>query len=132
MTWVFSLGRSSFAIALGVLIGAAAAILGARSAVHRIVIEDTPAEVVVAAAPPSPDRIVDVSRSALDQVGPLDGLVALMGLEPTERVARIGGAPASLDALAAGWLAAAPGDYLDVEIASATGAVRRVVVLVHR
>jgi hypothetical protein len=131
MTWVLSLGRSSFAIAFGVLIGAAAAILGARSAVHRIVVED-PAPQIVVAAPASPDRIVDVSRSALDQVGPLDGLVGLLALDPTERVARIGGAPASLDALAAGWRAAAPGDYLDIEIASASGAVRRVVVLVHR
>jgi hypothetical protein len=130
MTWVLTLGRSSFAIAFGVLIGAAAAILGARSAVHRIVVDDVPAEVVVAA---SPDRIVDVSRSALDEVGALDGLVGLLALAPDERIARIAGNQAVLASLEAAWLAAAPGDSLDVEIASTTGAsARRVVILVHR
>jgi hypothetical protein len=122
MNWALTLGRSAFAVALGVLIGAGAAIVGIHVATRDRVLDVQLPDVEM---PPSiersmsvPPTVVDVSRAAVEQSGGPLQLVAMIGASPTD--------PAVVD-LTTRWERAQPGDYIDVEL----GAGRRALVLVH-
>lgn len=80
------------------------------------------------AAAPSPPGVVvvDVARAAAG-----DHVLDLLGLAPGERVIAIDDRPASTEDVAAAWRLAAPGDYLDLAVASPGGAVRRLLILAH-
>jgi hypothetical protein len=122
MNWALTLGRSAFAVALGILIGAGAAVIGIEIATRdrgvAVVEPGAPLVMPSFAAAPEPPTVVDVSRSALEQSGGPLQLVAMLGVAPTDP---------SVVELATRWDRAEPGDYIDVELAGG----RRALVLVH-
>lgn len=125
MSWALS-GRSTFAfaVAIGVLVGAGAAVIGID-----LVMDDHPQSrvVEVPVAAPAPARIVDISRSAFARShAPVASLLRLEPLDPVVAIdgTRVDDAAAAVEAA---WAVAAPGEYLDLE--TATG--QRVLVLVH-
>ena len=134
MHWPLAVWRGSLSIAVGVLVGAGAAVVGIvaalpDSAPHRPV----RAPVAIVAPPPaeSPARVVDVSRTALERVGALDTLVTLAGIDAAHPVVSIDGAPVTdgLRDLATAYDVTPPGGYVDIGMGGDTP--RRVVVLVH-
>jgi hypothetical protein len=135
MNWALTLGRTSFAMALGVVVGAAAAVVGVEAAASRDCVVEAPV-VVARAAAEDPVTIVDVSRSALSRSGASGAasLVVLLGIRPDEPVVTIDGAAAvhGVDDLGAAWDRARPGGFIDVELGGPRAASgRRVLVLVH-
>src|SRR5690349_1069574 len=123
MSWALS-GRSTFAfaVAIGVLVGAGAAVVGIDLAM-----DGHPRVVEVPVAAPAPARIVDISRSAFAHGhAPVASLLRLEPLDPVVAIdgARVADATAAVEAAFA---VAPPGEYLDLE--TATG--QRVLVLVH-
>jgi len=120
MNWALSVGRSAFAVAFGILVGAGAALVGIEVATRdRVaVLELPPIEVPPSIAMATPPTVVDVSRSAIEQSGGPLQLVAMLGVAPTD--------PAVVE-LTTRWDGAEPGDYIDVELAGG----RRALVLVH-
>lgn len=70
--------------------------------------------------------IVDVSQRAAG-----DSVVDVLGLADGERVIAIGDVAARTDQVVDAWRRSAPGGYLDLTVEGG-GAVRRVLVLVHR
>ena len=71
--------------------------------------------------------VVDVDRAAAG-----DHVLDLLGLAPGERVVAIDDRPGTTEDVATAWRAAAPGRFLDLDVAGPGGAFRRVLVLVHR
>jgi len=150
MTWALAVGRSSFAIAFGVVIGAVAAAAGVqlalRSHQHEQWVHLEPPRIALSGAnlalPPSPEpdpvTIVDVSRSGVERAGGAGSLIGTVGVAPDEQLVSINGRDAlalpAADALVLAWVAAGAGDYLDLELVGvgpATGSHRRVLVLLH-
>src|SRR5262245_20102206 len=128
MSWALS-GRSTFAfaVAIGVLVGAGAAVVGIDLAMYghqRVVEVPVPVASLNASAPA---RVVDISRSAFARSHA--PVASLLGLEPMDPIVAIDGARVedSMAAVEAAWAVAPPGEYLDLETASG----RRVLVLVH-
>jgi hypothetical protein len=122
MNWALTLGRSALAVALGVLIGAGAALVGihiaTRDRVLPIGVDDLEAPPSVEMTRLAPPTVVDVSHAAVERSGGPLQLVAMLGASPTD--------PAVVD-LTTQWERAEPGDYIDVEL----GNGRRALVLVH-
>jgi hypothetical protein len=101
------------------LLGALVLLVAAPRREVRVVRERAAAVEVTA---PGDATVVDVSRRAAG-VDPMP----LLGLRPGERVAAVDGVAGDSITLAARWAYAAPGQYVDVEIAGG----RRILVLVH-
>ena len=122
LQWPGALWRGSLAIAIGVLGGTAAAVIG----IHAALPSSPPA--AAAAAPVPATTVIDVSRAGLERAGAIAGLAGLLGADATHPITMIDGAAVhdGLRDLAAAWDVTAPGDYLDVGVGS-----RRFVVLVH-
>jgi hypothetical protein len=125
MSWALS-GRSTFAfaVAIGVLVGAGAAVIGID-----LVMDEHPQPRVVEApvAAAAPARVVDISRSAFAHSHA--PIASVLGLEPLDPIVTVDGMRVGDGAAAveAAWAVAPPGEFIDLETASG----RRVLVLVH-
>lgn len=104
---------------------ATAVLLLARPA--PMVAPAAPTVATVASVPTGGVAVVDVARASVGAQ-----VLELLGLAPGERVIAIDDRPGALEDVLAAWRAAAPGEFLDLAVAGPAGAVRRVLVLVHR
>ena len=136
MNLALSLGRASFAVAIGILIGAGAAMIGVEVATrnHEPV---APVPTLVRAVAPDPDplTILDVSRAGLDRTGGAASLAGLMHVGQGRSVITVNGQTADQLDLATAWSQAVPGDYLDLQVFTpglpSLQRIDRVLVLVH-
>ncbi len=105
-------------------------VVGLLGAIALLVAGRPPAPPAAAATPvevAAPDAaVIDVSRS-IAGADPLP----FLGLRPGERVVEIDGVATSGVALAGRWDQTFPGEYLDIVATGSSGAVRRILVLVH-
>jgi hypothetical protein len=135
MHLALSLGRASFAVAIGILIGAGAAVIGVEVATRG---HEVPVAGLAHLAPPplpDPQTIVDVSRGALARTGGVGSLAELLHIGPDRSVMTVNGQTSDQLSLSAAWNAARPGEYLDLQLYTpglpSMPRIDRVLVLVH-
>lgn len=135
MNLALSLGRASFAVAIGILIGAGAAVIGIEVATrgHE---PDPPLALTAPRPTPDPQTIIDVSRSALAQTGSaVSSLAHMLHIGTDRSLVTVNGQTSDRLSLAAAWNAARPGEYLDLQLYSpglpSLQQIDRVLVLVH-